>query len=292
MIPSVFTYTNYRAWLVAVFDQKKALKSGFSYRLFSFKAGFSSPNFVRMVVKGMRNLSIEGIEMICRYLELSEGEAKFFRHLVGFNQAECIDEKNRHFEELCFFKAFQEIKRLDQRNYAYFSKWYYPAIREMAYFEDFRADAAWVSAQLAGRVSREQAGEALRLMKEWGFLVPNAQGRLRPAQPALSSDDEVTNIALLNFHREMIGQAAHALDNTPAPFRDISSITIAIDYPAFNKMKKRLQELRRELLVAMSKTKKPDAVCQLNLQFFTLNTIPAAWYREAKVPLKKVKELP
>jgi uncharacterized protein (TIGR02147 family) len=292
MTPSVFTYTNYRAWLGAVFDHKKTSKGGFSYRLFSFRAGFSSPNFIRMVVMGSRNLSIEGIEKLSRYLELSEGEAKFFRHLVGFNQAVGIDEKNRHFEELCFFKAFQEIKRLDQRNYTYFSKWYYPAIREMAYCDGFRADPAWVSERLDGRVSREQAGEALRLLKEWGFIVPNEQGRFHPAQPALSTDDEVTNISLLNFHREMIGQAGHALGNTPAPFRDVSSITIAMDYKTFDKTKKRLQELRRELLVAMSKTKSPDTVCQLNLQLFNLSAIPNDWYKQANVARKKARELP
>jgi len=280
MEPEIYGYTNYRQWLSDYHDARKVKQRGFSYRLFSMKAGFSSPNFIRMVVQGKRNLAVEGMEKIADFVGLKKREADFFKNLVLFNQAATADEKNLYFEKLGYFKAFTEIRKIDQQQYDYFSHWYYPVIREMANLKEFRADPNWISKVLSSRITPAEALEALKVLESLGFLKPDKNKRLKPAMPALTTAREVINVALWNFHNVMIDEAKRSLEKTPAVFRDVSSITIAIDRDTLDNVKEKLNELRQELLVAMSKAKSPDAVYQLNFQFFNLTAIPPGWVKE------------
>ncbi len=53
---SIFTYTDYRAFLHDAYTHAKATNPAFSYRYFAKKAGFSSPNFLKLVIDGVYNL--------------------------------------------------------------------------------------------------------------------------------------------------------------------------------------------------------------------------------------------
>lgn len=73
-----------------------------------------------------------------------------------------------------------------------------------------------------------------------------------------------------NFHDNMIALAADSIDNTLPEYRDISSVTVAIDQETFEEAKRRVQDFRRELNVLAFNRKKPDAVYQVNFQSFNL----------------------
>ena len=55
--PDVFTYIDFRLFLKDAFEAVKARAPRLSYRTFAKKAGFSSPNFLQMVIQGKRNLN-------------------------------------------------------------------------------------------------------------------------------------------------------------------------------------------------------------------------------------------
>ena len=47
--PSVYDYLDYRSYLADMFHYRKHKAGRFSYRYFSGKAGFASPNFLKLV---------------------------------------------------------------------------------------------------------------------------------------------------------------------------------------------------------------------------------------------------
>src|SRR5690349_5207588 len=53
----VYEYLDYRAFLRDHYAAKKAASRAFSYRSFSKRAGVSSPNYLKLVIEGKRNLS-------------------------------------------------------------------------------------------------------------------------------------------------------------------------------------------------------------------------------------------
>jgi len=274
---NIFSYTNYRTFLQDVYLEKKEKGTSFSYRSFSKFVGFSSPNYMRMVIKGDRNLSQEAILKLIKYLKLNKTQASFFKSLINFNQSTEPEDKKKHFEKICYFKGFQEIKKIDHKNYCYFSKWYYPAIREMTLLDNFREDPRWIADQLHPNITPEEAKEALCLLVEIGFLAKGKDNRLKIIDKNIKTDSEVINISLWNFHQQMIGQAKHALDHTDAEFRDILSVTVALNQAKFKKFRKKLNDLCEEISVECSHGRNADSVYQVNLQLFNLTKTPKSW---------------
>ena len=59
--PSPRDYDDYRAYLSELIDFLRTSKRGFSFRRFSKRAGYQSPNFLKLVIDGQRNLSDDSI---------------------------------------------------------------------------------------------------------------------------------------------------------------------------------------------------------------------------------------
>jgi len=273
-MPNLFSYTNYRTFLKDAYEEKKAANSQFSYRLFSRLAGFSSPNFLKLVMMGQRNLSAEGVHKVAKALDLKVRETRFFESLVAFGQAQTREDKAEHYGQLLHFKAFKEIKALEAGSYEYLSKWYHAVIREMVLFEGFREDPNWLIRKLKGLVTDKEIKESIALLLSLGLVARDKFLRLKQVDRNLATDTEVTDLSVSNFHDNMIALAAESIDNTPPEYRDISSVTVAIDQETFEEAKRRVQDFRRELNVLLSRCKKPDAVYQVNFQIFNLTEVP------------------
>ena len=114
---TIFEYDNYRAYLRDLYKFYKETKPQFSYRYFSQKAGFRSPNFLQLVIEGKRNLSPESVEKFTHALKLGKKEAEFFRVLVYLNQARTVSEKKIYAEQLMQFRPFRYIYPLPKRGY-------------------------------------------------------------------------------------------------------------------------------------------------------------------------------
>ena len=272
--PNIFAYINYRTYLKDFYEAKKKSNPKFSYRLFSRLAGFSSPNFFKLVILSQRNLSVESLDKVCAALKIKAREADFFSALVAFNQSRTHQEKKFFFEKLRYFKEFDEIKNIDRGSYEYLSKWYHVAIRELTLVSGFRENPFWISEKLNGQVSPQQVMDSLKLLEKLKLIRRNADNQLRPTSRNLSTEPEILDLSVSDLHHQMIRLAADSVDKTPAEYRDISAVTIAVDRATFLEAKKRIQNFRRELNVLLSACKKPDAVYQLNFQLFNLTQVP------------------
>ena len=66
----VFEYLDYRAFLRDLYLERKERGRGFSYRAFSRRAGLKSPNYLKMVIDGIRNITPAMAERFARALGL------------------------------------------------------------------------------------------------------------------------------------------------------------------------------------------------------------------------------
>jgi uncharacterized protein (TIGR02147 family) len=267
---NLFAYDNYRAYLRDLYDFLKATKPHFSYRYFSQKAGFRSPNFLKLVIEGKRNLSPESIERFARALKLKKKEAEFFRILVHLNQARTIGEKKLYAEQLMQFRSFRFIHPLRQDQYRYYTDWYNIPIRELTSLPEFSEDPAWIARSLAPPISPQQAQRAVDLLFQLGLLKRDASGRIVQSDAFISTGDEVTSTSIANYHREMIQKGSEALDRFGGPDRDISSVTMALSEEGFREIKLLIQKFRKELLAIADQERHPEGVYQVNFQLFPL----------------------
>jgi uncharacterized protein (TIGR02147 family) len=58
---NIYNFSDYRDFLKDRYRQLKEADSLFSFRYFSKEAGFGSPNYLKLVMDGKRNLSTEAI---------------------------------------------------------------------------------------------------------------------------------------------------------------------------------------------------------------------------------------
>src|SRR5215813_10276244 len=97
---SVYDFLDYRAYLRAYYEAAKRTRPSFTFRLFSKLAGLRSPNFLKLVIEGQRNLGADSIPRFIEALGLQGPDAEFFADLVAFNQAGSLADKNRAFERI------------------------------------------------------------------------------------------------------------------------------------------------------------------------------------------------
>lgn len=266
----VFEYLDYRSFLRDAYSDLKARQRGFSYRWFSRKAGLASPNFLKLVIDGDRNLTAASAEQFAGALGLSGQETSFFRELVSFNQAGTAAEKNRHFERIGQFRRHRAVRALERSAFEYLSCWYYPAVRELVSCKGFREDPEWIARTLVPSITPKQAQKALELLLELRLLERGDDGTLRQGEPLVSTGPEVRSLAAGNFHRQMMERAAASIETVDRDKRDISSVTVSLSPEAFEMFKQRIVQLRAELLEMSADETAPTRVVQFNFQAFPL----------------------
>lgn len=278
----IFSYENYRDVLKDFYTQQKAKYPGrFSFRYFSRQAGFKASNFLQLIMKGKRNLSYESIKKISEVMDLHGRRHDYFENLVLFNQAQSDEDKTRYYEKMVSFKEYQNARMMTDSQKLYFSRWYYPVIREMVKWPKFQASPEWITAHLVPQIKIEEAENALHILKKLK-LIESEKNRWRQKDVQLTTKSQGLGHEITAFHRRMIQLAYESL-NKPGSGRDISGITMSISETKFKLIQTKIETFREEIQRIIQqhlddaeefKSQKSDLiinqVCQLNIQFFKL----------------------
>jgi len=98
--PRVFQYRDARRYLGDYYRYKKATSRGFSYRAFSRRVGLGSPNYLKLVVDGHRNVTPAMARRFGVGCGLAEEELAYFVDLVAYTQARTDAEKASAWERI------------------------------------------------------------------------------------------------------------------------------------------------------------------------------------------------
>lgn len=268
--PEVFDYLDYRAYLRAFYQRRKE-RAAFSYRAFSMRAKLKSPNYLKLVIDGERNLTPAMAKRFAAACGLVGQPALFFSELVAFGQATSIDDRNDIYSRLRRFRQYREAHQLQIAQDEYHSRWYLPAIRELALAHDFRPDPEWIASRLVPKIRVSDAKLALDVLLQLGLLVPNDKGGLSQGTPLVSTGAETASLHMVNFHRTMMQLASESLERIPHARRDISSVTLCLGPSGLEMVKRAIVRFRRELLELSELEDAPEQVVQVNFQLFPLS---------------------
>jgi uncharacterized protein (TIGR02147 family) len=257
--PNPHAFDDYRAYLRAMIGYLKSTKPQFSYRYFSRVAGFSSPNFLKLVAEGQRNLSPKSIAKFAKGLGLDQEEQETFETLVLLGQAQTDAERNRYYLRLRRQASSAAAIRLEEAQYRVYSLWYALPIREMLLLPDFQEDPAWIGRRLRPPVRASDVKQALMLLMEVGLVVRDPEsGKLKPADPHISTGPRVRSLAVRNYHRAMLELASKSLDGVPLELRDITSLTVALNEAQYQEVRARIAKFRKELLEMVSEVRSSE----------------------------------
>ncbi len=269
-LKSIFDYTDYRKFLQEYYAWAKANKRGFSHRAFMAKTGMSGPNYFKRVMEGVHDLTDNSIPKFSQALDLSGAEADYFSHLVHFNQANTLEEKDRCFTALMGLKAPRRDYVLEQAQYDYYKDWFNVAIREMLAFLPYKDNAPELAKRLAPPISPKQVKKAIDLLDGLGLVVKSEDGTYRASSQFVLTDPDVQSLFIPKFHQAMARLAEEAITRFPKDERYFSSSTVSVSKRTYEAIIEIIRAMRKDVLKKVAEDGDPERVYHLNMQLFPL----------------------
>lgn len=269
--PDIFRYADYRQFLKDWWSWKKRSSRTASFRSFAMKAG-SAPSLLKDIIEGRRRLTSDTVAKFTPALGISDAESSYLALLARFGNARNVAEKNQAFAEMSKIRRRMFLKFLPPDKYALWTSWYHASIRELAGLEDFQEDADWIAHRLQPPISVRQAKDALALLLRTGLLHRDDRGRLRPADPAVSTEYETPNPLVRHFNQEMIGLALTAPERFDPSEREIGGLTLGLSNECYERIKERIRIFKEEILaMVVEDPRGSERIAQLNIQLFPLS---------------------
>ncbi len=267
---NIFKYDDYRKIILDLIKLRQKEKKTFSYRWFSQKAGFTSPNILNLVVKGKRHLSLESAEKVIEVFHLKKNEGDFFKTLLQFQKSKNLSEKEFFARELIKFKKYQEQYPISKTQLNYYSDWFNIPIREVFTLKNSPKSTQQISELLIPTVNQVDVEKSLLNLEKLG-LIEKQKSQYILNEESISTGNKFASFGVVTYHKKMMQIAAEALDRFTAQEREISSVTIALSEEKFTVLKKMIEDFRDQLMNLSKEDSEKERIYQMNFQLFPLS---------------------
>lgn len=272
--PEVYDFVDYRAYLKAVVDLRRASSKRISLRQIASKIGIDH-SLLTKVLQSSRHIPANAIPTLAAWLKLDAARADYFDAMVSYARARSDEAVRKHYEELLRRKPLDR-RRLEAAHYDYFQKWHHVAVRSLLdWYEFFGEDWEALGAKLVPPISGEEARQSVDLLQRLGLVQRTDSGRYGPSSAHLSTGERWHSAAVRTFQREVIRLSEGAVERIPKHQRDISTLTVALPRECLDEIREVLKEARSRI-VKIADRKAPedsDAVYQLNIQWFPVSRL-------------------
>ena len=265
---SVIEYEDYRSFMNDYYQWKKRI-SAFSWREFTKRGGFTSPNYLKLVCEGKSGLSKKGIERAADAMDLVGAEREYFRQLVKFGQAKKVAEKKSAYTEMKEIASAHKVRVLEGESVSFYESWKYPVLRELAPMMP-GAKPLDMAKACGGAFSAEEVRNALAFLTRAKFLKKIADDVYEQENRSLQMSVAAMPMLVRAMHKEMAGLAKDAIEKFPIEERNFTGITMGIDDEGYAEILKELEKCRKRIISIATAKKGGNRVYRLNMQMFPL----------------------
>jgi uncharacterized protein (TIGR02147 family) len=191
--------------------------------------------------------------------------------LVAFNQSWAVEQRDGLFRRLNLLRRNSTFYKLNRQQYAYFDQWYYPAMRELVVFGDWRGDYARLGAMLDPPITSGAARRAVKALAAMGLIRRGAKGAWSQTSEAVIAEKLPPHL-VKKARAEYFRLAIAASENIGPENRTLSCATVALSKEAYDKVARILDTLHEQVVALASQGGTPDKIYQMNLQLFPLST--------------------
>ena len=227
-------YKDYRAYMQDYYDYRKS-HGAFSWREFCKLAGFTSPNFLKLVCTGQSSLSKIKIAPVAKAMGLTGYECEYFKQLVLFGNAETDSAKKAALLEMERIAREHKVRVVDSDAFQYYESWKYPVVRELAPMMP-GARPRDIAEECKEYVSAEEVRDILAFLVKAGFLKKKGDKVYSQTEKAVIGSKEALPIAIRAMHKEMGNMAVRAVDRYSASERYFTGMTIANETENLNQV--------------------------------------------------------
>ena len=221
--PGIFDFRDYRRFLSAMFDYQQFRDPGFTYRECSRRAGYSSPNFLRLIIDGTRNLTARAVPRFGKALALTDEERTVLLAMSLAEHTTTIEERARYQQRIEELHRLAHKRAHTSEELTMYVDWYYAAIREATSLAGFDGTASWLAARLYPRISEAKVEAALAHLCRVGVVVKTATS-YQPSESALWMNEPVASAR--RYHHRVTGLIGNAVYNLPRSERRVLSLAV------------------------------------------------------------------
>lgn len=270
---SPLEFLDYREYLLAFFEYRKANAPWYSYKVFGDGVGLDQSQVFRILQKNL-HISKRALPRFVEYLKLNEKEAIYFEKLVELGRARSESETRRLFAEVLALKGAQS-KELKNDQYELYSKWYHSVVRTLLGFVRIQNDYAALGAMVSPPISADEAKNSVELLQRLGLIERDAEGFWKLSDKTLTTGGDYSSKLIRAYQAESMKLAMQSLDIHEKSKRDINVMNMALDESAFKDCLAILNNARDEIRARVEKVNSPDRVMRFATAFF-----PVAFSKE------------
>ena len=265
---SVIEYEDYRLFMNDYYRWKKQT-SAFSWRDFTKKGGFTSPNHMKLVCEGKSGLSKTGVERAADAMDLVGAEREYFRQLVKFGQAKKDVDKKAAYTVMKEIACARKVRVLEGESMSFYESWKFPVLRELAPMMP-GAKPLDIARACGNAFSAEEVRNALAFLTRAKFLKKTADNVYEQVDRSLQMSVAAMPVLVREMHKEMASFAKDAVEKYPVDERNFTGVTMGIDDEDYAEILKELENCRKRIISIASAKKGGNRVYRLNMQLFPL----------------------
>lgn len=269
-IDKLFDYDDYRRFLKDYFDEQKKMRAAFSHRFFAAKAGFSSSSYCLNVMRGRFNLTEKSIAKMTKAMGLGRGQSKYFAALVEYNQAKRVEERESAWNEIVQIRSENEFVHVSREQKEYFSKWYYPVLRELVCHPNFDGDMMHLARTVVPPISTEEARSAVENMQRWKLIRKISDKKFERTAQMLDAKN-VSPMDLRKIRREYVQQAIGAVETKAPGERFAAFTTLAMSEKSYDYAVKVLEDARQKIMAKASDDPAVEKVYELMIVAYPMS---------------------
>ncbi|HWU42689.1 MAG TPA: TIGR02147 family protein [Bdellovibrio sp.] len=276
--PNLSDYMNYRQFLADFYSFKRQSSKGslraYNYAVFSAAANIKSPNYLKMIIEGKRNLSDDMIGKFGKALGFNKELTEEFRLLVQFTQATDPADRNMYLKKLSEHRVSAKIKtgEIDRRSFEKVPNWVAWIVYAMVDQEGVSFDTKGLKKLLRGKASEDEIETALNSLINSGDLRRDeVTGELKKARSLTDSPEEIPVALVRKLQSQLMYLGLESLYQDQPTEREFGTLTMSLTKAEFEEIKFKLRQMRKSInkdnSIARMKSK-GERVYQLNIQLF------------------------
>lgn len=275
--PRLNAFTDYRMYLREFYEYRRAqtrnLLRPYSYATFAAAADIKSPNYLKLIIDGQRNLSTEMARRFAKAMGLSKEETEEFLALVDYTQATEPLERNRFLKVLADFRVRQQLKNgeINAETWAKVPSWVTWVLYSLADQKSVGFSPDELYELMRGKARAEDIRRSLEKLLASGELHKTENGEVVKGRELMSGSEDVPVAMVRKLQAELIYLGLESLFQDQAHEREFGAQTMALTEKEFEQLKFELRQFRKRWAKDVGvarKTEKGDRVFQLNIQLF------------------------
>lgn len=268
---SVFQYLDYREFLNAAFDERKAENSWYSFKVMGDAVGLDQSQVYR-ILKGELHISKAALPRFIVYFGFVGPAAQYFTTLVAFSRARKEADARKLFTELLEMRG-SRCSTLEVEQYKLYSEWHHSVVRAMLAVLPISDNYDLLGNSLTPPITAAQAKKSVELLNRLKLVQRDRDGIWRLTDKNISTGSAYQSLVIRQYQAHSFRLAEESLDRHAKEIRDVNVINMAVDEQAFHDCLSILKHARHQIRERIEKVDQPDRILRLASALFPVAVV-------------------